>query len=91
MPLSRRAVFSVSPDTYDDRQMLLLTVNGNPDEDTIRAARQFLRDIPEDVIDDIYDTCTNTQTAQRLNTMLTEAGINAHVCQIPVLADLIQF
>lgn len=89
MPLSRRAVFSMSDDTYADRKLLLLTVNGDPDEDDIRAVRAFLRNLPEDVIEDIYDTCTSRDTAERINTMITEAGFNAHVCQIPVLPDLI--
>lgn len=91
MPLSRRAVFTLSPDTYDDQDLLLLTVNGNPSEDDIRAAREFLRAIPEDVVEDIYDTCTTSQAARRINTMLTESGFNAHVCRIPTLQPLIAF
>lgn len=91
VPLSRRAVFTLSPDTYDDRDLLLLTVNGDPTEDDIRAARQFLRTIPEDVVEDIYDTCRTSEAARRINTMLTEAGFNAHVCRIPTLEPLLTF
>lgn len=91
MPLSRRAVFALSPDTYDERDLLLLTVNGDPSEDDIRAARQFLRRIPEDVVDDIYASSTTSEAAQQFTEMLTEAGFNAHVCRIPTLAPLLTF
>lgn len=87
MSLSRRSVFYVTEDRYQTENVLMLTVNGNPSDDEIRAAREFVMTVPADVLADLLGM-NDSAIARAMTSLLDAADINARVSSLPVLGAL---